>query len=133
VQESLGAAADFALALGYLSPGMPLIYSGMEYDLDKRLLFFEKDSFPKVVGKIFKLLEQLGVFKLQHPALHSGVDRGTYKRISTSRDENVLAFERTKKGDTAVFIGNISEEYIGFTSPYNGTFKRFEDGKVKTL
>jgi len=133
VQKSFGTAADVALALDYLSLGMPLIYGGMEYDLDKRLLFFEKDSFPKVAGKTFKLLEQLGALKLQHPALHSGVDRGTYRRLSTSRDENVLAFERTKKGDTVVFIGNISEEYVGFTSTYNGTFKRFEDGKVKIL
>jgi len=133
VQESFGAAADVSLALDYLSPGMPLIYSGMEYDLDKRLLFFEKDSFPKVAGKTFKLLEQLGALKLEHPALHSGVDRGTYKRLSTSRDENVLAFERTKKGDTVVFIANISAEYVGFTAPYNGTVKRFEDGKVKIL
>ena len=133
VQESFGAAADVSLALDYLSPGMPLIYSGMEYDLDKRLLFFEKDSFPKVAGKTFKLLKQLGALKLQHPALQSGVDRGTYRRLSTSRDENVLAFERTKKGDTVVFIANISAEYVGFTSPYNGTFKRFEDGKVKII
>ena len=133
VQESFGAAADVALALDYLSPGMPLIYSGMEYDLDKRLLFFEKDSFPKVAGKTFQLLKQLGALKLQHPALHSGADRGTYRRFSTSRDENVLAFERTKKGDTVVFIANMSAEYVGFTSPYNGTFKRFEDGKTKIL
>jgi len=133
VQESFGAAADVSLALDYLSPGMPLIYSGMEYDLDKRLLFFEKDSFPKIVGKTFKLLEQLGALKLQHPALHSGVDRGTYRRLSTSINENVLAFERTKKGDTVVFIANISAEYVGFTAPFNGTFKRFEDGKVKIL
>ena len=56
MQESFGATADVSLALDYLSPGMPLIYSGMKYDLDKRLLFFKKDSFPKVAGKTFKLL-----------------------------------------------------------------------------
>jgi len=83
---------------------MPLIYSGKKYDLDKRLLFFEKDSFPKVAGKTFKLLEQLGTLKLQNPRLHSGADRGVFRRLSTLIDENVLAFERTKKGDTVVFI-----------------------------
>ena len=97
VQESFGAAADVSLALDFLSPGMPLIYSGMEYDLDKRLLFFEKDSFPKVAGKTFKSQKQLGVLKLQHPALHSGVGRGTYRRLSTSTDENVLALRELKK------------------------------------
>ena len=133
VQESFGAAANASLALDYLSPGMPLIYSGMEYDLNKRLLFFEKDSFPKVAGNTFKLLESLGALKQNHAALNSGEERGSYKRISTSRDQNILAFERTKLGDTIVFIANMSNEYVGFTSPYNSSFKRFDDGKVKIL
>jgi len=42
-------------------------------------LFFEKDSFHKVAGKTFKLMKQLGALKLQHPAIHSGVDRGNYR------------------------------------------------------
>ncbi len=133
VEESFGEAADAILALNYLAPGMPLVYSGVEYDLNKRLLFFEKDSFPKVAGKTFKLLEQLGKLKTEHIALSSGEGRGTYTRIKTSRDESVLAFERTKLGDTIMFIGNLSNAHIGYTSPYNGVFKRFEDGKKKIL
>ena len=97
VQESFGAAADISLALDYLSPGMPLIYSGMKYDLDKRLLFFEKDSFPKVAGKTFKLLEQLGTLKLQNPTLHSGADRGVFRRLSTSIDETFWHLRELKK------------------------------------
>jgi glycosidase len=133
VEESFGKATDAALALDYMSPGMPLIYSGMEYDLNKRLLFFEKDSFPKVAGKTFKFLEKLGGLKQKHAALNSGENRGLYSRITTSRDQNVLAFERSKQGDTVVFIANMSNEHVGFTSPYNGTFKRYQDGKVKVL
>ena len=30
--------------MSYTVPGMPLIYSGMEADINKRLEFFEKDS-----------------------------------------------------------------------------------------
>ncbi|MDG2491589.1 MAG: alpha-amylase family glycosyl hydrolase [Flavobacteriaceae bacterium] len=133
VEESFGKASDAALALDYMSPGMPLIYSGMEYNLNKRLLFFEKDSFPKVAGKTFKFLEKLGALKQKHAALNSGENRGLYTRIATSRDQNVLAFERSKQGDTVVFIANMSNEYVGFTSPYNGTFKRYQDGKEKVL
>ena len=51
VKESYGDAAHAFMALSYMTSGMPLIYSGQEYDLDKRLLFFEKDSFPKKPGK----------------------------------------------------------------------------------
>ena len=58
---------------------------------------------------------------------------GKYTPIKTSLLEKVLAFERTKEGDTIVFIGNMSGEHIGFSSPYNGTFKRFKDEKTKRL
>ena len=71
--------------------------------------------------------------KQKHAALNSGKNRGLYTRIATSRDQNVLAFERSKQGDTVVFIANMSNEHVGFTSPYNGTFKRYQDGKEKVL
>ncbi|MDZ7741384.1 MAG: alpha-amylase family glycosyl hydrolase [Bacteroidota bacterium] len=44
VYERMGDAAETFAALTYVLPGMPLIYSGQEAGLDKRLLFFEKDS-----------------------------------------------------------------------------------------
>ena len=47
VKERMGDASETMLAMTYTIPGMPLIYSGQEYDMDKRLLFFEKDTIPK--------------------------------------------------------------------------------------
>ena len=61
IKESYGPASHVFMALNYTTPGMPLIYSGQEYDLNKRLRFFEKDSFPKNTGKTMELLLQLGV------------------------------------------------------------------------
>ncbi len=40
VKEVYGDAEKVFTALSYLSPGMPLIYSGQEYDLDKKITFF---------------------------------------------------------------------------------------------
>ena len=133
VEESYGEAAGAIMALNYLSPGLPFLYSGVEYDLNKRLLFFEKDSFPRKKGASYQLLKQLGALKRNHPALHSGENAGKYTRISTSLDDKVLAFERSKDGDTLVFIANLSKDHIGFTSPYNGEFKRYQDAKPKRL
>ena len=59
VEESFGEAGHTFMALNFTLPGMPLIYSGQEYDLGKRLHFFEKDSFPKLKGKTMNLLRQL--------------------------------------------------------------------------
>jgi len=133
INESFGPAAHAFMATHYMNPGMPLIYSGQEYDLNKRLLFFEKDSFPKTSGATMKLLQQLGNLKNNHPALTAGAQGGSYKRIATSKDQQVLAFERTKGEDTLVFIANLHKNYAQFTMPYNGTFKRYQDGKTKRL
>ncbi len=133
VDELYGESAHTMIALNYISPGLPFLYSGVEYDLNKRLLFFEKDSFPKVKGETYDLLKKLGELKNSHPALHSGREAGKYTPIKTSLLDKVLAFERSKEGDTIVFIGNMSGEHIGFRSPYNGTFKRYKDEKFKRL
>ena len=133
VDEIYGEASHAMMALNYMSPGLPFLYSGVEYDLDKRLLFFEKDSFPRVAGETYQLLKKLGELKQKHPSLNAGKDAGEFKQIETSLGEKVLAFERTKAGDTVVFMANLSKEHIGFTSPYNGYFKRYQDNKPKRL
>ncbi len=133
VDEIYGAGAHAFLALNYTLPGMPLIYSGQEYDLNKRLLFFEKDSFPKTEGETMKLIQQLGALKNHHKALASGNKGGSYKRINTSKDYQILAFERVKDEDTLVVIANLSKDYSQFTMPYEGSFKRYQDFKNKKL
>ena len=133
VYEIYGDASHAMMALNYMSPGLPFLYSGVEYDLNKRLLFFEKDSFPRVAGETYQLLKQLGELKQNHPSLNAGKEAGKFNQIETSLGEKVLAFERTKAGDTIVFMANLSKEHIGFTSPYNGYFKRYQDNKPKRL
>jgi glycosidase len=133
VEESFGKAAHAFMAMNYTIPGMPLIYSGQEYDLNKRLRFFEKDSFPKTKGKTMQLLTQLGALKNNHPALESGAAAGSFQRLPTSKDYQVFAFERGKEGDTLVVMANLSKEYAQFTMPYDGVFKRYQDFKTKKL
>ena len=133
VDEIYGDASHAMMALNYMSPGLPFLYSGVEYDLNKRLLFFEKVSLPRLAGETYQLLKQLGELKQNHPSLNAGKEAGEYNQIETSLGEKVLAFERTKAGDTIVFMTNLSKEHIGFTSPYNGYFKRYQDNKPKRL
>lgn len=133
VKERYGASDHAFMAMNFTLPGMPLIYSGQEYDLNKRLRFFEKDSFPKVVGKTMELLQQLGALKNNHRALAAGTSAGSYKRINTTRDNQILAFEREKEGDTLVVVANLSKDYAQFTMPYAGSFKRYQDFKSKLL
>jgi glycosidase len=133
IEESYGKAAHAFIAINFTIPGMPLIYSGQEYDLNKRLKFFEKDSFPKKRGKTMDLLQQLGALKNNHLALESGVEGGSFKRLSTSKDYQVFAFERSKDRDTLLVVANLSKEYAQFNMSYDGNFKRFQDFKIKKL
>jgi phage regulator Rha-like protein len=80
-----------------------------------------------------KLLKQLGALKNNHPALESGLEGGSFKRLTTTKEQQVFAFERTNKGDTLVVIANLSKEYAQFTMNYEGVFKRFQDFKSKRL
>jgi len=133
IEESYGKAAHAFMALNYTIPGMPLVYSGQEYDLNKRLRFFEKDSFPKTTGKTMDLLTQLGALKNNHPALESGANGGSYRKLPTTKETQVFAFERAKGGDTLIVMANLSKDYAQFNMPYDGVFKRYHDFKTKKL
>ncbi len=127
VVERMGAGSKLFTALSYVAPGMPLIYSGQEYDLDHRLKFFEKDSIPKSKGEIWPLLEKLGELKSTHPALNGGKQAASYKRISANND-NVLYFERSKDGRILTFIGNLSGQVQTIVNPLKGEYKNLLSG-----
>ncbi|MCM4155616.1 alpha-amylase family glycosyl hydrolase [Gramella sp. AN32] len=132
VKERMGDASEAMLALSYTIPGMPLIYSGQEYDMDKRLRFFEKDTISKTKGKVYPLLEKLGKLKMNHKALHGGVDKASYEDVETSADEKILAFKREKDGDELYFVANMSANPVKFTWKVNGDFTDFtSDKKMK--
>ena len=113
IEESYGKAAYAFMALNYTIPGMPLVYSGQEYDLNKRLHFFEKDSFPKVSGKTMEFLQQLGALKNNHKALTSGLSGGSFKRLLNSKNDQILAFERERDGDGFVKTAEVNLCYGG--------------------
>ncbi len=129
VNERMGDAKEMFAALTYLTPGMPLIYSGQEYDMDKRLLFFEKDTIIKKKGKFFPLYEKLGKLKNNNPALHGGKNAASYMRIKTSEDNKILAFKREKEGNKVVFVANMTKETVTFTAEYSGKFTDYISGK----
>ncbi len=108
IKERMGDASEVMTALSFVLKGMPLIYSGQEYDLDHRLKFFEKDSIPKEKGNTWKLLQKLGTLKNSNAALHGGKNAASYKRLDS--DKNTLMFERSKDDETVLFIGNLSNQ-----------------------
>lgn len=121
VRERMGDAAELLTALSFVVPGMPLIYSGQEYDLDHRLLFFEKDQIPSTKGVMWPLLEKLGQLKNTNPALNGGKNSATYMDIETTNPK-VLAFSREKNKHKVVFVGNFSDKNQSLKNPSIGAF-----------
>jgi alpha-amylase len=113
--ERMKDAVETFAALTFMMPGMPLIYNGQEYDLKKRLKFFEKDQFEKIEGRMMPVYKKLGNLKNTRKALHGGKNPAAYNRLKTNNDKKILLFERTKEEDTLTFVANLSRETQSFT------------------
>ncbi len=125
VKERMGAASDAMTALTYCLPGMPLIYSGQEYGMDKRLRFFEKDTIPKIKGKTWRLLEKLGKLKNEHKALFTGANKALITKITTSDNSNVFVFARKKEDDELIYISNFSNKPVLFSVALTGKYYNY--------
>ena len=121
IKERMPDSKETFTALTYVMPGMPLIYSGQEYDLDFRLKFFEKDEIPKTKGPYFEVLKKLGKLKNTNPALHTGKQAASYSRIATN-NKNVLVFKRSKNGNVVTFIANLSKKEQTINNILEGKF-----------
>jgi glycosidase len=85
---------------------MPLLYTGQEVSLHKRLRFFEKDT---VDWKGPSLAGFYGaVFALKHsqPALWNGGSGGTETELQTNGGSRVYAFTRTEGTNTVLVAVN---------------------------
>jgi len=122
VKERMGDASEAMLAMSYTIPGMPLIYSGQEYDMDKRLKFFEKDTISKTKGKVYPLLEKLGALKNSNVALNGGKNKASYTPVMSSAEEKVLLFKREKDGEILYYVANMTNKPVNFTTDLEGEF-----------
>ena len=118
--ERLGDAVKTFAVLSATLPGMPLIYSGQEACLNKRLRFFDKDTINWQkdcdLDDIYTVLLKL---KNENKALWNGEFGGTFERISTTADGKIFAFIREKDENKIVTVLNLSAEKVDFTLNYD--------------
>lgn len=145
VFERLGAAAETFAAYTFLVPGMPLIYSGQEAGLNKRLEFFEKDPIAWKEHRFGELYKKLVHLKLNNEALFCGMNRGALIHVLTSDENSIHAFIREKNGNKIFAVFNFSAEekeialcsnflkddYTDYFSGETKSFKTAETMKLK--
>ncbi|WP_417886140.1 alpha-amylase family glycosyl hydrolase [Zunongwangia sp.] len=122
VKERMGDAAEVMTALTFTLPGIPLIYSGQEYDMQKRLRFFEKDTIPHQKNKFWPILSKLGELKNENPALDGSKTPAEFIEIQNSDEESIFSFQRKKGNKSIFFIGNLTDETRSFTVSIEGDF-----------
>jgi glycosidase len=108
VFERLGDGAATFAVLAATVPGMPLVYSGQEAGLDKRLAFFEKDVIEWHEHPFYDLYTVLLELNQTNEALWNGSFGGAMQRLKSTETETVLAFTSAKDGDEVLAVFNLS-------------------------
>lgn len=127
VRERLGDAAECFAVLTYLIPDMPLIYSGQEAGLNKRLSFFEKDPIDWKEDKFFQIYKSLNELK-NNELLHCGIKGGEIEFIKNNNQQNILSFIRVKDDKIILAVFNLSEtpsEVLLNDNRLSGKFQNF--------
>jgi 1,4-alpha-glucan branching enzyme len=113
--ERMGDAHKTFAALTFVLPkSQPLIYTGQEIGLDRRLAFFEKDSIEELVdleyGKEYReFYKNLCAFRHENSALAAGKDVAPMTIIEEA-PEAVLAFTRQNEENYVFCVFNFSAE-----------------------
>lgn len=110
VFELYGKAATAFAVFTFAVPGMPLIYSGQEAGLDKRLKFFERDPIDWKPSPFRELYTKLVHLKLKNKALWCGNEGGKMILVSSPNDESVYSFVREKDNDKVFVVFNLSDK-----------------------
>lgn len=110
VYERYGEAYPTMATLMYMIPGMPLMYSGQEAGIDKRLEFFEKDAIEWGEYKKASFFSELNDLKEELDALDVGPNASTFEWITNSNEQQVLSFKRMKEESELFAVFNLSAE-----------------------
>ncbi len=117
-------------------PGMPMIYTGQESDLNKCLGFFEKDLVDWSYYALQDFYRVLLNLKKSNKALWNGDFGGDLVRVKTDKNEAVFAFTRQKDDNTIFVVLNLSSTAQNVTlkgNHYVGDFVNAFDGKQVTF
>ncbi len=133
--ERLGDAVKEMAVLTFTIPGMPLIYTGQEASLNKRLLFFEKDQVDWSNLDKQQFYQKLIKLKKDQPALWNGSAGGPITIVQTSKPAKVLAFTRDKDESQVLAVFNLSNEPVDaiIQLAQAGDYLEYFSGDTKTL
>ncbi|WP_072144768.1 alpha-amylase family glycosyl hydrolase [Hymenobacter sp. AT01-02] len=125
--ERLGRNALPLAVLAATLPGMPMVYSGQEAGLKKRLRFFDKDTIPWQDYPLQDFYTKLLQLKKRHPALRNGDPCSHFGRLPASGSPEVYAFVRRKEDAVVLTAINLGKQ------PHEITLAQLGPGTYREL
>lgn len=119
------AAKTFAVFTQTFYQSVPLIYSGQEEPVKKRLKFFVRDPIRWKSYGLASFYKTLLTLRKSTPALASDA---SYKKMVTANDHAVFAYVRQKGDSKIAVVLNLSDQPQNFTIKQNEIF-----GKAKNV
>lgn len=127
INERMGEnAQNFFVLCATFPNGMPLVYSGQEYGLDKRLRFFDKDTIEATDSSLYDWYRQIVQLKMSDPTLKMGNLQGDYTRLTDTEGE-VFAFVRQKGKEQLVVALNFGDDPGVLRLPTEMSENTYED------
>jgi 1,4-alpha-glucan branching enzyme len=133
--ERMGDAVKTFATLTFTVEGIPLLYSGQEAGLNKRLLFFEKDTINWSNLEMQNYYQSLVKLKKANAALWNGTAGAPMVFAETSATDKVLAFTREKDNNLVLSVFNLSAEPVEANIQLSkaGDYQEYFSGETQKL
>ncbi len=119
--DRMGAAVNAMAVFAATVPGMPLLYTGQEDKLSRKLNFFEKDPIVWNDYALQGFYQKLLTLKHENKALWNGTAGGSMQ-IVANRGTNVFSFIRKNDPEKVLVILNFNETAQSVTFDDDQTF-----------
>ncbi|TGE23091.1 alpha-amylase family glycosyl hydrolase [Hymenobacter metallicola] len=133
--ERLGPNVLPMAVLAAMLPGMPMVYTGQEAGLTKRLAFFDKDTIAWGNYPLENFYTKLLTLKKDHPALLNGDPCSELTSLPTPDSTDVFAFTRQKKASGILVAVNVGPQRRQLTlqDKLPGNYREVFTGKLLRL
>lgn len=132
--ERLGEGARTFAVFTFTFPGIPMVYSGQEAAMDKRLRFFDKDTIPWGNFTLEPFYRTLMMLKKTNDLIASGAGGGRMIKLATGKEKETYAFLRIK-GERKLMVvlnfSNIDQAILLRGNSMNGRYREVFTGETR--
>jgi glycosidase len=132
--ERMGGGARTFAVFTFTFPGIPLVYSGQEAAMDRRLRFFDKDTIPWGGLPLEPFYTTLMQLKKKNDLIASGDSGGKFIKVQTNKDKQVYLFLRVK-GDRKLFVllnfSDVDQNLVLKGDEFKGKYKEIFTGEAR--